>query len=195
MMIKTAIPIFGLLTSLGFIENESLDYFKKSPEEVMVSPNVEVVPYSWEDEMIQNVMKFEGFYAKPYVCPGGKKTIGYGHTGKYTELSHISREKARNILLEELRECRRKVLANVNVELSDNQLCALTSFTFNCGVGNLRKLVNGVNRLNSGNYESVSKILPLYRRANGKILKGLVKRRKWEKSLWEKEELFVIVKN
>ena len=180
------------LSVTGFTANNVNSFFHEE-EPLLVKPQVEVVPYSWNDELVENVMFFEGFYSRPYTCPGGKRTIGFGHTGEYSKLNFVSRDKARNILLEELREHRKKVLTIVEVPLTENQIAALTSFTFNCGEGSLRKLVSGPNRLNSGNYESVSKILPLYRKANGKVLKGLENRRTWEKELWEHEEIFVVI--
>ncbi len=72
----------------------------------------------------------------------------------------------------------------VKVDLTEYQLNALTSFAFNLGMTNLKTLINGENRLNSGNYKSIEKILPMYRKAGGKVREGLVKRRAWELSLW-----------
>ena len=76
------------------------------------------------------------------------------------------------------------VLRNVRVPLTEHQVCALTSFAFNTGEGNLQKLINGKDRLNSGNYDSVQKLMPMYRKGGGKVLQGLVKRREWELTLW-----------
>jgi lysozyme len=70
------------------------------------------------------------------------------------------------------------------VPLTEHQLCALTSFAFNTGESNLQKLINGKDRLNSGNYHSVEKLMPMYRKGGGKVLQGLVKRREWELTLW-----------
>ena len=91
------------------------------------------------------------------------------------------------MLLREVERVKLKVQKEVNVKLSKNQLNALTSFAFNCGMSNLRKLVNGHDRLNSGNYKSIEKVLPLYRKAGGKIREGLEKRRAWEIMLWKGE--------
>ena len=85
----------------------------------------------------------------------------------------------------ELRKTKSVVLKTVKVPLSPSQVAALTSFTYNCGPGALRALVNKPGRLNDGNYTAVSKVLPLYRKGGGQILEGLVKRRAWEVSLWE----------
>ena len=86
--------------------------------------------------------------------------------------------------MERLAEIEEQVKKDVKVPLNDAQLCALTSFTYNLGRTNLLRLINGENRLNSGNYESVEKIMPLYRKAGGEVKEGLVKRRSFEVSLW-----------
>ena len=79
------------------------------------------------------------------------------------------------------------VLEVVKVPLTDNQLAALTSFTYNCGRGALYQLVSQEGRLNDGNYDSVAEVMPMYRKAGGKVRKGLVKRRQFEVALWNAE--------
>jgi len=139
---------------------------------------------AWDD-MVEGVKFFEGYREKPYICSGGVKTIGYGHTGKFAKTrSKISKIEAEALLIEELMDARENVMRIVRVPLSEAQIAALTSFTFNCGQGALKALTDKNNRLNDGNYTSVEQILPLYRKASGKVSKGLVKRRAWEKELW-----------
>ena len=92
--------------------------------------------------------------------------------------------KASDILEDRLEEVREQVKAAVEVELTEYQLNALTSFTFNCGIGNLKQLISGEDRLNSGNFNSITELLPQYRKAGGKVREGLEKRRAWELSLW-----------
>lgn len=149
---------------------------------VLVKPRVVLV--NWEEQLIQGIMKFEGFSSKPYICPAGVLTVGYGHTGKYANQS-MSKSFAEKLLRTEIREARITVLRVIRVKLSDHQLAALTSFTFNCGESNLQKLVNGKNRLNSGNYRSVEEYMPLYVKADGQTLRGLKIRRVWELDLWK----------
>ncbi len=140
---------------------------------------------NWEIEMLEGIKFFEGYKKNKYFCSGGKATIGYGCTiPKVVSLGRIDEQHAEKILKEELKKVRELVLREVKVDLTDYQLCALTSFTFNCGLSNLKKLINSPERLNSGNYSSIEKILPKYRLAGGKVREGLVKRRKWEVSLW-----------
>lgn len=150
-------------------------------EPVLVKPQV-----AWY-EMTQGVKHFEGFRSHAYVCCGGKSTIGYGHTGKAVAKGVISKQEASALLEEELHKTKLVVLSIVKVPLTDNQLAALTSFTYNCGRGALYQLVSQEGRLNDGNYKSVEEVLPQYRIAGGKVRKGLVKRRAFELALWKGE--------
>lgn len=142
----------------------------------------------WEEQMIDGVMYYEGFYKYKYICSGGKKTIGYGCTNpKILAKGAVSRPYAEEVLRDELETVREQVLQVVSVDLSEHQLCALTSFTFNCGLANLKRLVERNGRLNDGNYDSIEKYLPMYRKAGGQVRKGLEKRREWELALWRGE--------
>lgn len=151
------------------------------PKPVIIKPNID-----WDNNMLQGIKFFEGYKELPYMCAGGVRTIGYGCTDKLVvSRGRICKNKAENILLNHIEEVKKKVDDAVVVDLTDYQLNALTSFAFNCGMTNLKTLINGKDRLNSGNYESIPKIMPMYRKAGGRVREGLVKRRAWELSLWE----------
>ena len=163
------------------------------PQIVLVEKPVLVKPliryggpsYNFDSELINGVKFFEGYRANAYYCSGGVKTIGYGCTDKnVVALGAISEHKASNILQQKINDVRDNVRQAVKVDLTEYQLNALTSFAFNLGMTNLKTLINGENRLNSGNYKSIEQIMPLYRKAGGKVREGLVKRRAWEISLW-----------
>ncbi|MES2623495.1 MAG: hypothetical protein V4576_03765 [Patescibacteria group bacterium] len=63
------------------------------------------------------------------------------------------------------------VLETVKVPLTLEQETALTFFAQNRGSGSLKKLVTGKDRLNSGNYQSVVKLMPRYYNTNNKGLR------------------------
>jgi len=149
-----------------------------SNKPVLVKPSI-----PWY-HMVQGVKHFEGFRAYAYTCCGGKRTIGYGHTGNAVSKGVISEQEAKELLEIELHKYKKVVLEIVKVPLNDHQLAALTSFTYNCGRGALYQLVSQEGRLNDGNYDSVAEVLPMYRKAGGKIRKGLVRRRNFELALW-----------
>ena len=163
------------------------------PQVVIVEKPILVKPlisyegpsYNFDHELINGVKFFEGYRANAYYCSGNVKTIGYGCTDKnIVALGAINEHKASYILQHKINDVRDSVRQAVKVDLTEYQLNALTSFAFNLGMTNLKTLINGDNRLNSGNYKSIEKILPMYRKAGGKVREGLVKRRAWEISLW-----------
>ncbi len=154
---------------------------------ILVKPLIQYVgpSYNFNSELLNGVKFFEGYRANTYKCCAGVKTIGYGCTDKnIVALGAISEHKASNILQQKINEVRDNVRQAVKVDLTEYQLNALTSFAFNCGMTNLKTLINGEDRLNSGNYDSVAEVMPQYNKAGGKTREGLVKRRSWELSLW-----------
>ncbi len=154
---------------------------------ILVKPLIQYVgpSYNFNSELLNGVKFFEGYRANTYKCCAGVKTIGYGCTDKnIVALGAISEHKASNILQQKINEVRDNVRQAVKVDLTEYQLNALTSFAFNCGMTNLKTLINGEDRLNSGNYDSIAEVMPQYNKAGGKTREGLVKRRSWELSLW-----------
>ncbi len=142
----------------------------------------------WQRYMLDGVMYFEGYYKQKYYCAGGQATIGYGCTNpRIVSKGYVSRNYAKEVLSKELATARDQVLRVVSVDLNNHQLNALTSFTFNCGLSNLKRLVDQPGRLNDGNYKSVEVILPKYRKAGGHVRKGLERRRNWELKMWRGE--------
>lgn len=139
----------------------------------------------WNNIAIAGLKHWEGYYPKAYRCAAGIKTIGYGFTSrKYVSLGSIDKAKALNILKSKYANCGAIVDRTVTVPLTGNQRAALISFTYNVGERNLKMLVNGKDRLNSGNYDSVPEKLVLYCRVGSKKLEGLKLRREWEKEIW-----------
>jgi len=183
---KTLLLLFTLVTPMLTEKNEPV--LVKPNRPVLVTPNRALlvkpnINKAWYD-MLRGVKHFESYRAEAYTCCGGKRTIGYGHTGEAVAKGIISEREASDLLEKELHEYKDVVLSIVKVPLTDNQLAALTSFTYNCGRGALYQLVSQDGRLNDGNYQSVSDVMPMYRMAGGKVRKGLVKRRKFELALW-----------
>jgi lysozyme len=139
-----------------------------------------------QDKLVRLIMDHEGFKSKVYLCPAGKKTIGYGFTGsRYISKKRMTEGEARNILVNEIIPATRCIVKRyVKVSLSPYQEAALISFCFNCGEANLRNLVSRKDRLNDGNFSVIPSLMKLYVKADGKTLKGLVKRRDQEARLF-----------
>ena len=137
-------------------------------------------------DCVELVKHFEGFEDTAYLCPANVWTIGYGRTRNVKEGDRITEPQAERDLLEELEEFKHQVLDSVKVELKQNELDALTSWTYNLGVGNLKSSTL-LKKLNAGNKSEVPAEMIRWNKANGKVLAGLTKRREAEAELWAKE--------
>ena len=126
---------------------------------------------------IQLIKSFEGCHLTAYKCPAGVWTIGYGHTAGVTSGMAITQAQADAYLASDL-EKYEKYVANTKLELNQNQFDALVSFTYNCGNGNLKTLVQ--NR----SLSQIAAAMLLYTKSGGKTLQGLVRRRRAEHDLF-----------
>lgn len=133
---------------------------------------------------IKLIKTFEGCRLEAYKCPAGVWTIGYGHTSNVVEGMKITQEIADDFLRADLIRFEKYVNQYDGVyHFTQNQFDALVSFTYNCGAGNLKKLVAGGMRT----VEEISEALLRYNKGGGKVLPGLVKRRKAEKELFDRK--------
>tara|TARA_Y100000401_G_scaffold88980_1_gene74484 strand:- start:321 stop:755 length:435 start_codon:yes stop_codon:yes gene_type:complete len=135
---------------------------------------------------VELIKYFEGFEDTAYLCPANVWTIGYGRTRNVKEGDRITEAQAERDLLEELEEFKHQVLHSVKVELTQNELDALTSWTYNLGVGNLKSSTL-LKKLNAGSKDEVPAEMLRWNKASGKVLAGLTKRREAEAELWAKE--------
>lgn len=133
--------------------------------------------------------RFEGFYSKPYLCPAGVPTIGYGATyyldGRPVKLTDpaISREAAERLLLKTIeREYLPKVLALCPNIRDPDRLAAVIDFAFNLGTGALRASTLR-RRVNAEQWADVPAELRKWNKGGGRVLRGLVIRREAEAAL------------
>ena len=132
------------------------------------------------DTGINLIKSFEGLRLKAYKPVSTEKyyTIGYGHYGADVKPDMvISKEYAEALLRLDLDKFERAV-NSYERNWNQNQFDALVSFAFNCGVANLKRLVT--NRTNG----QIAEKIVLYNKVGGKVLKGLVRRRKAEQELF-----------
>ena len=130
---------------------------------------------------INLIKEFEGLRLTAYRCPAGVYTIGYGHTRGVKRGMKITEEEASAFLTADLLNSEKAVERYASVyHWNQNEFDALVSFTFNCGATNLRSLLRNGRR----NRSQIVATLPLYRKAGGKVLKGLERRRAAEKALF-----------
>ena len=128
------------------------------------------------------IKSFEGCRLKAYKCPAGVWTIGYGHTAGVKEGDTITQEQADDYLRNDLAKYEKAVLNYDGIyHFNQNQFDALVSFTYNCGVGNLKNLTQSGKRT----LAQISAKLLLYNKAGGVVLRGLQRRRAAEKELFD----------
>lgn len=114
-------------------------------------------------------------------------TIGWGHTGPDVKRGDkITKKRADQLLLEDLGVAERAVSVNVNVPLTQNQFDALVSLVFNIGVGRFMGSTL-LKKLNAGDYMGAANEFPKWRKSNGQVMGGLIRRRAEEKALFLSE--------
>ena len=133
------------------------------------------------DKGIALIKSFEGCRLTAYLCPSGVWTIGYGHTAGVTQWQTITQAQADAFLGSDLQKYEKYVTETCLV-LNQNQFDALVSFTYNCGNGNLKKLING------RTLPEIADAMLMYNKSNGKALAGLTRRRQAERELFLTEE-------
>ena len=135
------------------------------------------------------IRKFEGLKLRAYLCPANVVTIGWGSTfyenGSKVQLGDkITIERADKLLFFVVQKFEAEVSKLVKSAINDNQLGALTSFAFNVGTGALAKstLLRKVNA--NPNDATIRDEYMRWTKAGGKVLNGLVTRRKAEADLY-----------
>ena len=141
------------------------------------------------DKLFNVISKFEGFIAVP-VWDYMQYSVGYGSGYNWdakrpvVKTDIIDKATAKRWLLAEAQDKYDFVMSKVKVPVTDNQLLALASFTYNVGENafagsTLLKLLN-----NGTNKNIVAQQFDRWVNAGGKVNKGLEGRRKAEKQLF-----------
>jgi lysozyme len=140
--------------------------------------------------------RFEGFRSKPYLCPAGVPTIGYGSTyyadGRKVQLTDrpVDEPTARALLMSELEHTyapgvRRLCPQLYAAAMTTNDWArfnAVVDFVYNLGIGRLQSSTLR-RKINAQDWDGAKEQLMLWTRGGGKVLPGLVKRRTAECAL------------
>jgi lysozyme len=138
---------------------------------------------------IELIKIFEGCKLKSYKCPANVWTIGYGNTyyldgSKVLMGQKISQIEADMLMLKLLPKYEATVIKNIKVALNQNQFDALVSFCWNCGSSQtLFRLVNQ----KATDEVIYDWLINHYIMGGGKVLPGLVRRRRVEADLFIKK--------
>ena len=136
------------------------------------------------NKALKMIKKYEGLALRPYCCPSGILTIGYGHTGNDVKKGMvITKKQANELLKKDLVRFKKEVMKYDSVyHWNENEYQALLSFAYN--IGSIHQLTANGTRTK----EQISTAIPLYcSDSNGNKLLGLLKRRMEEQKLFNKE--------
>ena len=131
--------------------------------------------------------QFEGFRSKPYLCPAGVATIGYGLTyysdGRKVTLQDppMDEPSASALLMYELQHTYLPgTLRNCPILATDERrLNAVVDFCYNLGIGRLQTSTLK-RKINAQDWKGAKEELKKWNKGGGKVLAGLDKRRKSE---------------
>lgn len=142
---------------------------------------------------MQLVARFEGYVGNPYRDAVGIWTIGYGNTyypdGRKVGPNDkpLNKKEAEDLKIEVINKdfapAIREMTKGLNI--TQNQFDALISLGYNIGVNALSKS-SVIKYLKSGDIQKAADSFLLWNKAGGKVLKGLVNRRKAERELFLK---------
>ena len=141
------------------------------------------------DEGLDLIKLYEGYSSSPYLCPAQHWTIGYGaiwgmDDKRVTEdHPYINEDQADYLLRRDVKKSEMAVLRHIRVPLEDGQFNALCSFVFNLGSGALQSSTLR-RKINRGDYIGAADEFPRWVYAGGRRLKGLVRRREHERSMF-----------
>jgi lysozyme len=129
---------------------------------------------------------FEGFRSRPYLCPAGVATIGYGSTmypdGHKVTLSDppVTEQEAEALLDWEMAKCVAGAMRYCpGLGVDSGKLGAIADFCFNLGIGRLQTSTLR-RRINQQDWPAAASELQRWVYAGGRKLRGLVLRREAE---------------
>ncbi|MFJ5454077.1 lysozyme [Pectobacterium jejuense] len=143
------------------------------------------IPDTINEAGLALIKSFEGLKLTKYRDTAGRWTIGYGHLILPHENfdNGITLQEADSLLRQDLKEAETGIQDCVKVDLNGNQFGALTSFTYNLGVENLKESTL-LRLLNQGDYTAAADQFPRWDKDGEQVVEGLLRRREAEKVLF-----------
>ena len=107
------------------------------------------------NKLIEQLKIHEGVKLKPYKCSAGKLTIG---VGKNIEDNGITLEEAEYLLQNDIVEARSQLLHAFPWmgDFNDARISAMINFTFNVGIGTVKKFENTLAYMQSGDWDKAA---------------------------------------
>ena len=139
------------------------------------------------------IQSFESCRLTAYRDGGGVWTIGWGHTGPLVAEGLTWPQALADAMFEhDVANFEKGVTDLVKVPVTQNQFDALVSFAYNVGLDiDADTLAEGLgdSRLlrfvNAGRFAEAAQEFPKWNKDNGKVVKGLTRRRAAERALFE----------
>lgn len=134
------------------------------------------------------IIKHEGLICNAYRCPAGVLTIGVGHTGDVmgeliTEGMVIDIPTAKELLRQDVEDVENQI-NSLHLQINQNQFDSLVSLVFNIGIGNFLKSTLLRKIKSKAPMSEIEYEFDRWVYGGGKILPGLVNRRKDEFKLY-----------
>lgn len=133
--------------------------------------------------MIERLKGFEELMLTGYDDGAGYQTIGWGHRMQPGDPRCITEARAEELLRHDLQLAEGTIRLGVKVPLYQYEFDALVSFIFNIGGGAFLKSTMRV-ALNDARYDLAADEFKRWNKAGGKVLKGLVRRRAAEETIF-----------
>ncbi|MES2182156.1 MAG: lysozyme [Pseudomonadota bacterium] len=133
---------------------------------------------------LELIKEFEGLRLMAYLDPVGIPTIGYGSTKGVVLGQRITHDRAVELLLDDCKMRVKHLVTKIKVPVNDHELCAVLSLVYNIGLVGFDNSTL-LRKLNAGEHKvDVADEFLRWKRAGGKVLPGLVRRRKAERKLF-----------
>lgn len=133
----------------------------------------------------------EGLRQYAYYDPPGILTVCYGSTTNVEKGRKYTLEECKARLDDDMMDAiqtverfMRGVRESVRRPVSDNQLGAMTSLAYNIGIGAFRRSTL-LRLFNAGDAVGAGKQFDRWNKANGRVMKGLIRRRADERAVYE----------
>ena len=129
------------------------------------------------------IRRYEGMRLAAYLDVVGLPTIGYGHRAGVSMGNTCTADQAEKWLQSDASKVMMAIVGFVRVDLAPNELAALISFAFNCGISALQGSTL-MRKLNGGDRPGAASEFAAWDHAGGKVIPGLDSRRAAERDLF-----------
>jgi len=140
------------------------------------------------EELWSMIRKFEGLRLSAYKCSSGVWTIGYGHTAGVKRGDRITKGAAERLLCEDIAAAERDA-SRIGLYLdTQGKWDAIVDFVFNLGWKKFSRSTLYRYITSRRSDADITAQLKRWVYSDGKVSRGLVKRRAWEATRWTEKD-------